>query len=160
MTPFKTLGSLALAATLFILPACGANTAADSDDQSGVTALAGDPWPAIARSAWTLTDLDGAAPIEGTDITLGFNDKDDRVHGNAGANNYMGGFTHAGLGQLTFTPLATTQMYRADPPGTMEQEARYLKLLQRVDGYQLNGQNLALLSGDHVILTYSRVASP
>ena len=48
---------------------------------------------------------------------------------------------------MTIGPAGSTKMYCGEPEGTMEQEARYLTLLESVAGYRIDGDRLDLLDG-------------
>ena len=43
-------------------------------------------------------------------------------------------------------------MFRAEPPGVMEQEARYLTLLQGIDAFRLDGDRLELRTAGRSVL--------
>jgi heat shock protein HslJ len=74
-----------------------------------------------------LVSLDGAAVLPGTEITATFG-IDRRLSGSAGCNRYVGAYD-VSLPGLEVGPLATTRMFCADP-AVMEQEQRYLSVLQ------------------------------
>ena len=95
--------------------------------------------------------MDGEPVLAGTEITLAF-DAAGRVSGNAGANNYFASFERSGASGLSVSPIATTRMFRAEPAGVMEQEARYLALLQAVDAFRLDGNRLELHTAGRSVL--------
>jgi heat shock protein HslJ len=105
---------------------------------------------ALGGMTWKLAAFGGAggsdAPIVGTEITLHFDDQDNRAGGSAGCNRYTGGFTEAG-DRLTFSPLASTRMFCPFPDGIMEQEDRYLAALQQATRFEIQHGHLTIECG-------------
>jgi heat shock protein HslJ len=79
-----------------------------------------------------------------------------QVSGSGGCNRITGGFTLEGdrvhLGTLAGTMMACTN--------GMEQEQRFLKALNHVERYHLNGQQLELLDGSGSVLARFEAAAP
>ena len=88
----------------------------------------------LAGSQWALTSLNGDGLIEGTEITLYFEEA--FLGGSMTCNGYGGGpdsgkYTVRGDGDLTVVqPLAVTVQLCAEPEGITEQEAAYISALQ------------------------------
>jgi len=78
-----------------------------------------------------------------------------QVNGIAGCNNYFGGYQLVG-DNISFGPLASTEMFCMDPPGVMEQESAYLSALGESATYEVTDESLIIAnaSGD-IILTYA-----
>lgn len=105
------------------------------------------PVPLIGTE-WMLTsyslETDAiSSVIAGTVVTAEFTD-DGKVVGDAGCNQYGSDYTLNGT-KLSILPPISTKMYCGEPEGLMEQEARYLNLLESVRGYQIDGDRLDLL---------------
>ena len=88
--------------------------------------------------------------IAKTTITVTFS-PDGNIAGNAGCNNYGAAYRLDGT-NLSVSPPVSTKMYCGEPEGIMEQEARYLTLLESVAGYRIDGNRLDLLDGAGGIL--------
>jgi heat shock protein HslJ len=93
------------------------------------------------------------AVIEDTEVTAIFDEAESRVSGSAGCNGYFGGYEKKG-NQLTFGPLANTEMYCADPEGVMDQELDYLKLLGTAKSYEIEGSKLHIFCAGGNVLNY------
>lgn len=101
---------------------------------------------------WRLTKLDDGqgALIEvlhGTTLTLAYDGE--RIAGSAKCNTYMGPATIED--EVRIGPLVTTLMMCTGPEGIMEQETRFLDLLQQADSVQANGDLLQLRRGERVL---------
>lgn len=75
-------------------------------------------------------------------ITAVFGD-DSRVSGNAGCNDYFGGYRIEG-GLISVGQLASTEKYCLSPEGVMEREQVYLSLLQATTRFNVDGDELIL----------------
>ncbi len=107
---------------------------------------------------WQLTELAGVDGTMTTPITiptLVF--EDDQVAGNASCNQYFGPYVIDGS-SITVGPMGSTQMFCADPPGAMEQEAAYLAALEAVDTWSMDGETLTLSSGDEPLLVFAAIS--
>jgi heat shock protein HslJ len=105
--------------------------------------------PEMTGVEWTLVSLQDAPgnvqDTTGKGMTIRF-DPSGTVNGSGGCNTFRGGYT-AGDGQkLTFEPLATTLM--ACEQEIMDREAAYLKALEGVSTYALDGAS-------HLQLTFN-----
>lgn len=107
--------------------------------------LAGTSWQAINYNTGTeaVTTL-----IIGTEATLVF-DEEGGVSGRASCNNFFGDY-EADSGDLTisFGLLGATEMFCAEPPGVMDQEAAYLAALQNATMYRTTDPNTLELRDD------------
>ena len=108
--------------------------------------------------SWELESMGGepAPPgAGGAAIDLVLNAQDGTASGFSGCNRYQGSFAKSGNSThgtpLKFGPMAVTM--RACAEGE-EAERAYLKMLDGVDGYRIQGSSLALLQGAKVVATF------
>ncbi len=106
----------------------------------------------LAGTNWVLSSLDGAAPLEGTTVTLSFG-ADGSAFGTDGCNRFATTFTQDGA-NLTFAPAAGTMMMCPEPEGVMEQAAAFTAALAQVTSFTANNRQLALLSGNQILATF------
>jgi len=103
---------------------------------------------------WTLnSSIDGETeqmPIQNTTITAHF--EDGEITGNAGCNNYFGGYTVDG-NEITIGVLGST-MRNCDPEEVMQQEYQYHEMLGNVTTYTIEGNQLTLSTEDGGALVY------
>lgn len=169
MIPWKPIGRnrLLVAALLValagLLAACGplpgtATPGATEPDGNG-----GQEAADLAGTAWILTSLRGQPPLEGTQITLEF--QEEHLGGVAGCNSYgsasdSGGY-RASDGELQIPTLTSTLMACEGPAGVMDQEATYLDTLPQATAYRLEGDVLELQdTSGKTILTFRREGAP
>jgi heat shock protein HslJ len=89
--------------------------------------------------------------LAGTEVTATF--QAGQVSGNAGCNNYGGGYTVNG-NAITFSAIAGTLRF-CEEPGVMEQESAYLAALQGAAQFEVTGDALYLRnSAGAIVLTY------
>jgi heat shock protein HslJ len=104
------------------------------------------PVTGLPGTQWDLRYLvDGARQsksslLANTQITLIFG-ADGRLSGNAGCNQYNGGYQVNG-NQITIGPLVSTMM--ACPQETMQQESTYLIALQSATSFEQSAQQLSI----------------
>ena len=108
---------------------------------------------------WKLVRL-GGAPVEVSagqaELQLVFATDAQQVSGSGGCNRVAGGFTLEG-DRLHLGPLAGTMMACTNG---MEQEQRFLKSLNHVERYRINGQQLELLDGSGAVLARFEAVAP
>lgn len=102
---------------------------------------------------WTLTEINGAAPVGPRPPTLEFFEPG-RVSGTGGCNRITGGYTVDG-DTISFGPLASTMMACAEE-GVMEQERAYVQQLETVDRFSIEGDTLTLTADDGTTLVFTR----
>jgi len=106
-------------------------------------------------SEWTLTELNGASLLPGTNITLSF--EEDRAAGFASCNAYGGTYKSGGDGVLTVSMLERTLQACLEPEGVMEQEDAYLAALQEAAAYRVEDDRLEVEDGTgKVVLVYGQ----
>lgn len=92
-------------------------------------------------TTWTLTELPGLELLPDHTATLDF--ADGQVSGKATCNRFFGPY-ELDRDSLSFGPLGSTMMACLN----MEQETAYLKALETVSAYRLEGELLVLLNAD------------
>lgn len=97
----------------------------------------------LSGTSWTLTALNGEAPLADTTITLSFDA--DRLGGSAGCNRYFASYSTVGS-RFSAGQAGSTMMACAEP--IMAQEAAYLSALDAAAGWVMQGSELALLDAD------------
>ena len=122
-------------------------------DESGTPLLsfvqAEDIPPApLTGTEWTLESYNIgneaiSSVISGTTVTATLS-PDGNITGSAGCNRY-GATYHLDGTNLSISPPISTKMYCGEPEGIMEQETRYLTLLESVADYSIDGDRLDLL---------------
>ena len=109
----------------------------------------------LEGEAWVVTGLevDGTStePLAGTVMTAQFDDG--AINGVGGCNSYFGGYELDGSA-IDVGPLASTQMFCAEPEGLMDQELTYLSLLQSADEFERDGDRLIMRRGDATVITF------
>lgn len=110
------------------------------------------PPPGLPGTSWTLTDLNGAAPLADAVPTLAL-DAAGQAAGSAGCNRYFGTFAEDGAA-VTFGPLGSTKM--ACAPAVMQQETAFLQLLGNVAGFAVAGDTLTLTTDAGATLVFAR----
>jgi heat shock protein HslJ len=125
---FVLLLALALVAT-----ACG----------SGGSGGGGD----IAETAWTLTTLEGEAPVGDAPLTIVFGPSDETTPGDAfgstGCNSFNGQYS-TDAGTISMGPFITTLAGCVKPP-IQAQEGTYLLTLETAASYGVSGDTLELM---------------
>lgn len=129
-----------------LLAGCGA-----SDDASGA---------ALEDTRWVLQGYgpsgDLTAPVGDREASVTFERADATVTGSTGCNSYFGGYQLRGDALTIDGPLAQTEM--ACPGPVMDQEIAYIKLLQTMASYQIEGNQLTL-NCDGGVLVYTTVVA-
>ncbi|MBE9475206.1 MAG: META domain-containing protein, partial [Chloroflexi bacterium] len=118
--------------------------------ESGAVQLEDTDWVLVSYM-----DQEGvlADPLPGTNTSARF--QDGQVNGNAGCNNYFGGYEVDG-NNLSVGPLASTEMFCGNPPGVMDQENAYLVALGSAASYAIEGGQLVIADSDgETVLIYN-----
>ncbi len=90
-------------------------------------------------------------PLEGREATAEFSAG--QVSGSTGCNQYSGGFEASG-DELSFGPIAVTEMACMEPPGIMQQERDYLKALMTAERYETQGDQLKIFYSEGQVLSF------
>lgn len=110
----------------------------DGDELRG---CGGDPASLLQGDEWAVDEIAGQPIIDGSKVTLAFS-ADGRVSGAGSCNRFMGSYTLTGEG-LTLSQMASTMMACED--GLMDQEGRYLRLLEAVSRFDLDAEGTLVL---------------
>jgi len=90
------------------------------------------------------------AVLEDTEITINFISAEVKMEGSAGCNSYFGGY-EVSEDKLTInSPIGSTEM--ACPEPIMNQEQEYLTILQDAESYEIEDNQLQIVSGDKVLV--------
>jgi heat shock protein HslJ len=131
-----------LAILLPLLAACGSQTSADR-------------WDEVQGDDWILWKIEDRPALPGAEISLTF--ATGRLYGEA-VNRYGAAYTRTD-DALKIEAVGATKKHVDDPPGAMDQEARYLKLLGEADAWTYGHGWLMLKSGDRITLGFKRRSS-
>ena len=111
-------------------------------------------FPAVSSSldgtSWELYAISKHRPIEGSNITLAF--EDGQVSGSSGCNQFGGEYKVNG-NQIEFGMLMSTLMACADP-AMMEQETLFLQFLGTAQRFKMVDGQLQIFWSDHEALTF------
>ena len=132
-----------LAFAIFPLLLTALSSCSSGDDDS----LAGTSWMLVSYGSPRAT----STPVR--EATIKFDDSG-TVSGTTGCNSY-GGEYEVDDDSVSFGPIAATEMACLDPPGIMEQESNFLRILSAVTEYELEGNDLTL-TGPGGELVFSR----
>ena len=119
----------------------------------GAPAMAGTV--ALARTDWSIADINGAPPAAARKAVMRFTDA--RVSGNAGCNSFGGSYTLAGE-TLTVGPVISTKM--ACMGAGMTQESAVFKILQQPMTIATRSDGSLTLSSDAGTMTLTPDTTP
>ena len=115
---------------------------------------------ALEDKEWVLASYgvqgDLQAVLAGTEITAIFDSAEGQVTGSAGCNSYFANYEASG-NKLSFSAIASTEMYCDTPEGVMEQEREYLTLLLDSITFQVDDSLLTISSSDGQVLFFGLV---
>ena len=127
---------IAVLLTLLVLTAIGLTACTCQTEE---IALEDTPW--VLESYGEPGNLQ--AVLEDTEITALFDSAEDKVSGSAGCNNYFAGYEINNNEVSIIAPVGSTEMYCE---GIMEQEDRYLELLESAETFQIQDKKLHIFS--------------
>lgn len=112
----------------------------------------------IAETAWTLTELDGAAVIGDGPPTIVFGPSNEstpgETFGSTGCNSFNGPYSTDG-GSISMGPFITTLAGCVNPP-LQAQEGTYLITLETAASYTVSGETLEIMDeGGDVTATFA-----
>jgi heat shock protein HslJ len=102
----------------------------------------GDPASLLQGGEWTVENIGGAGPVDGSRATLNF-DVDGQLSGSASCNRYSGSYRWSGEGLSVSPKTAMTLM--ACVPALMEQENRFMQLLGQTRGFRFGADGALIL---------------
>lgn len=110
----------------------------------------------LENTAWILQSYgekeNPADVIPGTKITAEFKSDESKITGSGGCNNYFGGYQIEGS-KLTIGPyIASTEMACLEPEGLMDQEYKYLRILETAEDYQIQEEKLVINCGVNILV--------
>lgn len=111
-------------------------------------------WAWISAQRWRLDTIDAHPPIEDSELDLSFKEHT-WLTGSSGCNRFTASYTRRSDDGLQVSQILSTRMYCAHPQGVMQQEARYLHLLQSVDAYHAEPDRLDLYADDKIVLSFT-----
>jgi heat shock protein HslJ len=148
---------LSVVSVLLLVAACGPLPSPAAPDDTATPPGSGNP---LVGTEWVLSSLRGEAPLEGTHISLKF--QEEIVVGFAGCNAYGGGgggYASSPDGSLEIPTPERTAMACLEPEGVMDQEDAYVDALTSATSYSLAGDQLELQNeAGETILVFSRRA--
>lgn len=108
----------------------------------------------IGGIEWRAVDINGVPAADGGPVTLRLDGG--RASGNSSCNRYNGSYELKRADQqIRFGPIASTRM--ACPATVMDQERRYLSILESVSGYSFYGDgSLSLIAADGRAVRFRR----
>jgi heat shock protein HslJ len=115
----------------------------------------------LEGSEWQLVGIRGKAVVQSQRVTpnIQFMQENQRVAGHSGCNRFFGGY-ETGSATATVTPLSlsalgSTKMACLDAEAN-NLEHEFLSLLQQVDAYALQGDQLIFYKGAETLLRFAR----
>jgi heat shock protein HslJ len=124
------------------------------------TCLAGTAAPSaapLAKTTWVLKrygEKSRLTPVlPTTEVTVVFDPAQGRLAGSAGCNQYFASVKIDG-DKLVLTPIGATKKFCGEPSGVMNQEAKFLALLQKAERYRIRGDRLTLFSAGGQLLRF------
>ena len=102
-------------------------------------------------TSWELYAISKHRPIEGTTLTIIF--EDGRASGSAGCNSYGSMYQINGR-KITFNEVSSTVMACLEPDGVMEQEQLFLQYLGKGQRFEIVDGQLQIYWSDHEALTF------
>ncbi|NCC31381.1 MAG: META domain-containing protein [Chloroflexia bacterium] len=110
----------------------------------------------LTGTNWTLTSINGEAPLsEGAPISAEF-DSEGRITGSAGCNRYFADYTVAN-GTLSISQAGSTRM--ACEEAIMAQEQAFLDQLSRATSYVIDGETLTITIDDGATLVFEQASN-
>lgn len=104
----------------------------------------GEPDALLAGADWVVSEINGAAVIEGTRVFMAFDPAEGRVSGRGGCNSYGADYSVGGEG-ISFGSVMTTEM--ACPEDIMVQESRFYAALSGTTLHTFDETGALVLTG-------------
>lgn len=103
---------------------------------------------------WRAVDVNGVPVVGERPLTLRI-EADERVSGNAGCNTYSGSYQMMSKEGIRVSGVSSTRM--ACAPDIMEQERRFLSILENVEGYSFYSDGgMSLIAPDGRAIRFRR----
>ncbi len=110
-------------------------------------------WAWVSAQDWKLASIEGQSPITGTEPWIRFREHT-WLEGDAGCNRFTANYTRKADSGLQISEIISTRIFCAVPEGSMQQEARMFHLLQNVDAYHAEPDQLNLLSDGATVISF------
>ena len=110
----------------------------------------------LTGTDWRLTELNGAPALPGhgpREPRIRLTADSARLTGNTGCNTMGGGFESSG-DRLRFSKVFTTRMACVDTAPS-RQESDFVKMIDSVDRYKIDGEVLTLYAGDRAVARFT-----
>ena len=119
-----------------------------------LAACAGPGISRIGDSELTAADVNGVPIVPGKPLTLRLG-PDKQATGSSGCNTFTASYRIESRERIEFGPIASTRM--ACAPAVMEQEARYLAILDAAESYTVYGSGgMAIIAPDGRAIRFRR----
>ncbi|HLO80054.1 MAG TPA: META domain-containing protein [Chitinophagaceae bacterium] len=107
----------------------------------------------LDNTRWKMVRIAGMEnfPRLEKDVFIQFDKANNRFRGNAGCNNFNGGYTLEGS-KLKLGPAAITKMFCAGDG--MKVEDLFTKMMITIDGYEIKGDHMKLKIGSEVVAEF------
>lgn len=122
---------------------------------AGCSTTSAERWEKVQGEDWLLLRIEGSPALAGAEVSLTFGVG--RLYGQA-VNRYAAPYVRT-EDALKIESIGATRKFLDSPPGAMDQEGRYLKLLGEADGWKLGGGWLELQRGGKTVLAFKLRAS-
>lgn len=103
----------------------------------------------LTETNWVMVQLDGRSFSAGEGYALKFA-KDNKVSGVGDCNRIMGIYTENNDGVMKFSQMASTRMMCPNQEGEMN----FLKMLETIDSYKLDGKLLMLFANGEMLSVF------
>ncbi|MFI3314969.1 MAG: META domain-containing protein [Rikenellaceae bacterium] len=105
----------------------------------------------LTSNGWKLTEMNGAKIIsDSQSYTITFDEAESKIFGMAECNRYFADYELSEVRRVSFSGAGATKMMCPD----QEREDQYLKTLNEINSYTVDGDTLLLLKDGEVVLIY------
>lgn len=125
----------------------------DSTPHANLVKQAQKDWSWISGVVWRVTSIEGRAPTPDTFLWIEFKDHT-WLTGSTGCNHISAGYQRRGIDGLKVSNIAATKVHCGQPAGIMQQESRFLHLLENIDAYLAEPDKLILTTNGISMLTF------
>lgn len=103
---------------------------------------------------WVLVEFQGTTPIG--EPTLRF--QDGQASGTTGCNNWIGTY-QVNRTNMRIREIEKTEEFCENPPGIMEQESTFVRLLEDSERFELEGERLTIFTSSGESLIFNRMGN-
>jgi heat shock protein HslJ/membrane-bound inhibitor of C-type lysozyme len=132
-----------------ILSGCGGAVQSLQKEKDSNAASVEDPEIKLelGKNEWLVEDINEKGLIDNTQLTLSFDEKENRLYGTSGCNRYFGNYTIDGY-ELKIHPALGATMMACHADAIMNQERAYLDLLPTMTEAVITNDGFLILSND------------